>query len=517
MEKQSDLVIQRLQNLRHRLDQVRYAWTVDDYWALLELYVDILPVIVPAERCTIFIIEIGTETICSVLGTGLQKIRIQPPKHESIVGQVMSSGQAVIVNHVDSSSGYHAEIAEQTGFVTQNLVCVPINSLTGHGVTGAIEVLNHRERDFQPEDLAQVTRIARHLSILVESIILNREIIRISSQLNREVERYGLEYFRNIPFVAKSPAMKAIVEQARLVSETPVNVLIHGENGTGKELIARMIHEESKRKDQPFIAVNCAAIPQNLVESEFFGYEKGAFTGADAARRGYFEEASGGTLFLDEIADMPLTVQPKFLRAIQEGEGYRLGGKRLIKYNLRLISATNKSLHAEVEAGRFREDLFFRLFAVEIALPPLRERKEDIAPMAFAFLEDVCRRFEKRMAGFAPDVLNLFESYRWPGNVRQLRREIERMVALTPHGERISTAQCSADLLSRGSASSQPHSRDLLDAPLPEQVDALEIALIREALARSKGNRSRSSELLGISRQGLLKKMARYHLLNERS
>ncbi|GAK53933.1 sigma54 specific transcriptional regulator, Fis family [Candidatus Moduliflexus flocculans] len=513
MEQQTDLVRQRLQSLKHRLEQVRYAWTVDDYWALLELYVDILPVIVPAERCTIFIIEISTEAICSVLGTGLQKIRIEPPKHESIVGQVMSSGQSIIVNDVDSSSGYHAEIAEQTGFITRNLVCVPINSLTGHGVTGAIEVLNRRDGDFQPEDLTQVMRIARHLSILVESIILNREIIRISSQFNRDIERYGQEYFRNIPFIAESPAMKAILEQVRLVSETPVNALIQGENGTGKELIARMIHEESKRKDQPFIAVNCAAIPQNLVESEFFGYEKGAFTGADSARRGYFEEASGGTLFLDEIADMPLNVQPKFLRAIQEGEGYRLGGKRLMKYDLRLISATNKSLQAEVNAGRFREDLFFRLFAVEIALPPLRERKEDIAPMAFAFLEDVCHRFEKRIAGFAPDVLNLFEAYRWPGNVRQLRREIERMVALTPQGERISIAQCSADLSARGSTAQQPRSRDLLDAPLPEQVDALEIALIREALSRSNGNRSRSAELLGISRQGLLKKIARYRLM----
>jgi transcriptional regulator with PAS, ATPase and Fis domain len=399
-----------------------------------------------------------------------------------------------------------------TGFVTRNMVCAPIKSLTGHGVAGAIQVLNRKGRaGFTPDDLARVNEIAGHLSISIESILLNREILRISSQLNREVERFDpTGYFRDIPFVAESPAMKDILNQVHLVSTTPVNVLIQGENGTGKELIAQMIHEESNRREQPFVAVNCASIPETLVESEFFGYEKGAFTGAHQSRRGYFEEANGGTLFLDEVADMPISIQPKFLRAIQEGEGYRLGSNRLIKYDVRIISATNKDLKQEVEASHFREDLFFRLFSVEIYISPLRSRKEDIAPMAFVFLEDVCRRFEKKVAGFSPDVMHLFEAYHWPGNVRQLRKEIERMVVLTPAGEQITMDTCSGDLLKSVISSATTETLGSLRIPLPDQVSSLEISLIQKALKEAKGNRTHAADLLGITRQGLHKKMKRY-------
>jgi len=512
MNTRPDIIRHRLTGLKLRLEQAIHAWTVDDYWALLEFYVDILPVIVPAERCTIFIIEMGTEKICSIIGTGLQKMRIEPPKDKSIAGKVISTGQAMIANDLDKSYGYHTEVDAETGFVTRNMVCAPIKSLTGHGgVTGAIQVLNRKDGTcFTPEDLDKVNDIAGHLSISIESILLNREILRISSQLNREVERFDTGYFRDIPFVAESPAMKDILNQVRLVSATPVNVLIQGENGTGKELIARMIHEESNQRDQPFVAVNCASIPETLVESEFFGYEKGAFTGANTNRRGYFEEASGGALFLDEVADMPMTIQPKFLRAIQEGEGYRLGSNRLIKYDIRIISATNKILKQEVDAGRFRDDLFFRLFSVEIHISPLRERKEDIAPMAFAFLEDVCRRFEKKVAGFSPEVINLLEEYHWPGNVRQLRREIERMVVLTPASEQITLDKCSKELLKSVSSTTVEESPGSLYIPLPDQVESLEVRVIQKALEKTDGNRTRAAELLGITRQGLHKKIKRY-------
>lgn len=511
MKKRPELIRQRLTSLKFRLEQAIHAWTIDDYWALLEFYVDILPVIVPAERCTIFILEMGTEKICSMIGTGLQKMRIEPPKDKSIAGKVISTGQPMIAQDLDRSYGYHTEVDARTGFVTRNMVCAPIKSLTGHGVTGALQVLNRKDRKaFTAEDLDRVNDIAKHLSISIESILLNREIFRISSQLNREVERVDSGYFRDIPFIAESPAMKDILHQVRLVSATPVNVLIQGENGTGKELIARMIHEESNQREQPFVAVNCAAIPENLVESEFFGYEKGAFTGAQTTRRGYFEEASGGTLFLDEVADMPLSIQPKFLRAIQESEGYRLGSNRLITYNLRIISATNKDLKQEVDVTRFREDLFFRLFSVEIHVPPLRERKEDIAPLAFAFLEDVCRRFEKKVAGYSSEVLNLFETAHWPGNVRQLRREIERMVVLTPDGEPITLDKCSKELVKSVSKTVTEASSGSLYLPLPEQIRSLEVSLIHKALQEAGGNRTRAAELLGITRQGLHKKIKRY-------
>jgi transcriptional regulator with GAF, ATPase, and Fis domain len=513
MQTRPDIIRHRLTSLKLRLEQAIHAWTVDDYWALLEFYIDIMPVIVPAERCTIFIIEMGTERICSIVGTGLQKMQIEPPRDKSIVGKVISTGKAVIASDLDTSSGYHTEVDASTGFVTRNMICAPIKSLTGHGVTGAIQVLNRKgAASFTPQELDTVNDIAGHLSISIESLLLNQEIFRISSQLNREVERFDEGYFRDIPFIAESEAMQEVLNQVWLVTATPVNVLIQGENGTGKELIARMIHEESTRRDRPLVAVNCASIPETLVESEFFGYEKGAFTGAHTRRRGYFEEASGGTLFLDEVADMPMSIQPKFLRAIQEGEGYRLGSNKLITYDVRIISATNKDLKREVETGRFREDLFFRLFSVEIHIPPLRERQEDIAPLAFVFLEDVCKRFDKKVAGFSSDVINLFEAYAWPGNVRQLQREVERMVVLTPTGDRIMPDACSQDLVKSAEEASSSGLPPSLQISLPVQVQQLEIRLIKKALKETGGNRTRTAELLGITRQGLHKKMNRFQL-----
>ncbi|MBF0101748.1 MAG: sigma-54-dependent Fis family transcriptional regulator [Desulfobacterales bacterium] len=507
---------QRISVLKLQLEQLSNSWTVDNYWALLKLYEKIIPQLMSAERCTFYIIEMGTEKICSIMGTGLEKQAIIPPKEGSIVGQVISSGQAIIANELEQKAGYHTTVDAQTGFVTRNMICAPINRLTGHGVTGAIQVLNRKSNlPFTSEDMLLLTEIANHLSISIESIRLNKEILRISSQLNREVERVDEGYFKDTPFIAENSSMRAVLKQVQMVASTPVNVCILGENGTGKELIARMIHEKSDRATQPFVAVNCASIPDNLMESEFFGYEKGAFTGADKPRKGYFEQAYGGILFLDEIADMPLSIQPKFLRAIQEGEGYRLGSTKVSNYNFRIISATNKDLKKGVESEKFREDLYFRLFSVEISLPPLRERKEEIVPLAMVFLDVVCKQFNKKVAGFSIDVLKLFELFSWPGNVRQLRKEVERLVALTPAGELIKPETCSPSVLDcmKSISSIELHPSMTLHT-LPDQVNALEIRLIQQALEETGNNISKTAKKLGITRQGLYKKLKRYKLFN---
>jgi len=467
-----------------------------------------LPDVTHAERCTPYIIEMGTEAICSIIGTGLEKTRIQAPMSGSIVGKVISTGKTIRANELDKVDGYHTRVDARTGFTTRNMICAPIRSLTGKGVTGAVQILNRQgETIFTREDEALLNEIANHLSISIESILINQEILRISKQVNREVARFGSGYFRDIPFIAESRAIKDVLDQVRMVCAMPVNVYLEGENGTGKELIARLIHEEGDRQEHPFVAVNCASIPENLMESEFFGYEKGAFTGADKSRKGYFEEADGGILFLDEVADMPQHIQPKFLRAIQEGEGYRLGSSRLVPYRMRIISAANRDLRDEVEKGRFREDLFFRLFSVEIRIPPLRERREDILPMAAAFLEDIRRRFKKKVAGYSTEVLNRFETCQWPGNVRQLRREVERVVALTQPGKTITLDKCSPDLQSKEDLSSLPET-----ATLPDRVRDLEVQMILKALGETMGNRSRAARKLGITRQGLYKKIKRYDL-----
>jgi transcriptional regulator with PAS, ATPase and Fis domain len=260
----------------------------------------------------------------------------------------------------------------------------------------------------------------------------------------------------------------------------------------------------------PFIPVNCAAIPENLMESEFFGYEKGAFTGASASRGGYFEEANGGTLFLDEIGDMPMFIQPKFMRAIQEGEGRRLGGNKSIAYDLRIISATNKDLRKEVAGGRFRKDLYYRIFSVEINIPPLHKRREDIVPLAIFFLNKVSKRFNKKVAGYSPNVLRFFEKYPWPGNVRQLLHEIERLVAFTPEGAQVLLKHGSPEILDWKKSCSSTYMDNNSRLSMPDKIKELEIECINDALRQTKGKKLPAAKLLGITRSGLDNKIKRY-------
>jgi transcriptional regulator with GAF, ATPase, and Fis domain len=501
---------ERLNSLKIRLEQVNRTWTINDYESLLKFYVNIVPKIMDAERCSIFIVEPGTDRIWLKAGTGVKEKDIMPPKKGTVVGNAISSGKLIIQNEIDGQSGYHGKVALKTGFITRNLICAPIKSLTEQGVTGAVQVLNKREgKDFSKEDGELLQEVANYLSMAIENILLNQEILQISNLLNREIEQI---WEKDIQFIAESREMQNILNTVRVISSTPVNVLIHGESGSGKEVIARMIHKSSDRRVETFVGINCASIPENLVESEFFGYEKGAFTGAVSSRSGRFEEADEGILFLDEIGDMPLVMQPKFLRAIQEGEGSRLGSNKTVRYDLRIISATNKDLRKEVAGGNFREDLFYRIFSVEIYIPPLRERREDIIPLATLFLNNVSSKFKKKIAGFSPKVLSFFEEYPWPGNVRQLLHEVERLVALTPEGEPISLIHCSQEL------QGWRHSRSIIDfknqpaLSLPVKVRELEIMCINDALLESGGNKLQSSKLLGITRQGLDKKIKRYDI-----
>jgi DNA-binding NtrC family response regulator len=328
--------------------------------------------------------------------------------------------------------------------------------------------------------------------------------------LSEALERRNLK--EEVQLIAESRAMQQVLSTMRSVSRNPVNVHIRGESGTGKEVVARLIHLGSDRADKPFVAVNCASIPENLMESEFFGYEKGAFTGAIASRGGYFEEADGGTLFLDEIGDMPPAIQPKFLRVIQEGEGSRLGSAKPVRYDLRVISASNKDLRQEVTAGRFREDLFYRIFSVEIPVPPLRERREDIVPLTLFFMNKVGKRFNKKLTVPSPELLSLFDDYPWPGNVRQLLHEVEHMVALAPEGQRISLKYCSEELRKGRNAKTLALVESTHNLSLAERVEELEITSIKEALRRTRGNKVQAAKLLGITRQGLDKKIQRYQI-----
>ncbi len=500
--------------LRQRLSQVSSSWSVGEYNSLITFYIRILPKLMGVERCTIFLKEPETDSLVSMYGTGLEKNILEVPLQGSIVGQVLASGTSIVENDLHLKNGYHLLADEQTGFESRNTLCTPITSVAGNGILGVVQLLNTRKNEpFDSQQQLELEEIAGYLSISIESFLLNKKIIRIAEAFDNEVSRLEFDAVREGDFIAESPGMREVLNLVLVLRDTPVNVLIQGENGTGKELVAKMIHENGGEDVRPFVPVNCACLPESLIESEFFGHEKGAFTGADRSRKGRFEEASGGSLFLDEIGEMPIMVQPKFLRAVQEQEGSRLGSNVLIPYDVRLISATNRDLAEEVKKGKFREDLFFRLFSVEVEIPPLRERREDILPLALSFLEDTNRRFKKKVPGFSPDVLALFEEYPWPGNVRQLLKEVERLVALTRDDLFMQVETCSREL--RSFAEVHPieeTQKGKDDFCLPEQVSSLEKQLIHRAMNESGGNKTQAAKLLNITRQGLLKKIKRYQL-----
>jgi DNA-binding NtrC family response regulator len=307
----------------------------------------------------------------------------------------------------------------------------------------------------------------------------------------------------------ESPAMRAFYAQLRPLLQGDLPVLLLGETGVGKECLARILHLSSPRRSGPFVAVNCAAIPGELLEAELFGIAKGVATGV-TERAGRFQQANGGTLLLDEIGDMPLELQAKLLRALQEKEIQPVGGTT-VPVNLRVISATNSDLAQRIEAGRFRRDLYFRVAGFALRVPPLRERREDVPALTDSFLRSFGRETGKNVRGITVKALRALIEYSWPGNVRELEHEVRRLVYLCPEGEALDSTMLSAHLLV-DSASPDDKETPLQSLDLEKNVDALERRVIREALARASGNRTKAAKLLGISRNGLAIKMERFGL-----
>jgi DNA-binding NtrC family response regulator len=297
--------------------------------------------------------------------------------------------------------------------------------------------------------------------------------------------------------LGRTPAMCDITKTINSVKDSESSVLIQGETGTGKEVIARNLHYSGTRRDKPFIPVNCAAIPRELIESELFGYEKGAFTGAVTARIGKFEEAGDGTIFLDEIGELELGVQAKLLRGLQEREIERLGSNKKTKVNFRLISSTNRDLTKEVAAGNFREDLFYRINVVQIDVPPLRERQEDIPLLVSEFVNEFCLR-EKKVLALSEEVMDIFMNYPWPGNIRQLRNVIERAIVLSK-GRTISKNDLAVEFLS--------HRRTTAEVTSVKPLKQLELQAINHALQECSGNKSEAAKKLGISRKTFYKRL----------
>ena len=465
---------------------------------LLRLLVSSAMRLFSASGCSIALVAAEEkELVFPAVGGELEGEEIRLPLGTGVIGWVAQSGQPAIVNDVGADARFFAGVDKKTGFETRSILCVPLRER--NAVIGAIEVLNTAHaHGFDSEDLALLEALA---GVAATAIERTRAVARLRSAnlaLRSDAEsRYDL-------IEGRSTSMLDAIETLRAAAPTRSTVLLLGESGVGKEVLARAIHRWSDRADGPFIAVNCTALTAELLESELFGHERGAFTGALTQKRGRFELAQGGTIFLDEIGDLDPKLQVKLLRALQEREFQRVGGTRDIRVDVRVLAATNRDLHHAMLEKTFREDLYYRLAVVSVRVPSLRERREDIALLAEDLLARFGRELGKAQLSFTPDALERLGGGDWPGNVRQLSNTIERAAVLAK-----STQIRAMDLAMDGGRSVPPtNASDPLDTlPLSEAVEGYKTRRVRQALAQTGGNQSRAAELLGVRQSNLSRLM----------
>ena len=371
---------------------------------------------------------------------------------------------------------------------------IPVIVLTGHGsIDTAVDAMRNGAYDFLTKPLS-----LDRLSLIVKRALAGRELEIRHSSLQQELDAKAS--FESI--IGKSAEMQRIFQMVRKVADSKASVLITGESGTGKELIANALHNLSPRKNHPFIKVHCAALSETLLESELFGHEKGAFTGAAARKRGRFELANTGTIFLDEIGEINQNVQIKILRVLQDKRFERVGGEDTLEVDVRVIAATNRNLEEEIAQGRFREDLFYRLNVVHIQVPPLRDRKDDIPLMLNAFLDEFNRENNKSITGFDARSRSALYKYDWPGNIRQLRNCVESAVVMCS-GNEITLEDLPPTV--RGAAES-----NVIQVPVGISMAEAEKIIIQQNLASNQGNKSKTADILGIGRKTLHRKLEEY-------
>lgn len=379
--------------------------------------------------------------------------------------------------------------------IKESLPELPVVVMSGHGnIDTAVKAVRLGAYDFIEKPLS-----LDKLSLTIKNALERRRLEEENQDLRQRFEARQ-------EIIGNSPRILALKEEIKRAGPTNGRVLIFGENGTGKELVARAIHRLSLRSDGPFVTVNCAAIPEELIESELFGHEKGSFTGATSMRKGKFEQADGGTLFLDEVADMSLFTQAKVLRALQEQEIQRVGGARTIKVDVRVIAATNKALEDEIKAGRFREDLYYRLNVIPFNVPPLRERPEDIPLLVDYFIKEYASEYGGRGKQVSPEAMRLFVGYPWPGNIREMKNIIERLVIMTP-GDTITESDVPAPIRQAAPANFSVYGYGGTMS-LREARAAFEREFITAKLRENGWNISRTAEILQIERSNLHRKIA---------
>ncbi|WP_038041880.1 sigma-54 interaction domain-containing protein [Thermodesulfobacterium hveragerdense] len=463
-------------------------------------------------RGTVTLFDPAVNELRIVVAYGLTEEQIKRGRYkigEGIVGKVFESGQPMIVPNIGEEIMFLNKTGARVKKDKISFLCVPIK--LGDEIFGVLSV----DRIFDLNtDFSEDLRILEILATLFAQIIKIYNLLYEEKKKREFFEKEVKKKYQFYNLVYSSEQMRQIIKICEKISSTKAPVLIQGESGTGKELIAKAIHFNSDRADKPFIAINCAAIPENLLEAELFGYEKGAFTGAFTSKPGKFELANGGTLFLDEIGDLPLSLQAKLLRVLQEHTFERLGGTKSIKVDFRLISATHKNLKELISQGKFREDLYFRINVVNIYIPPLRERKEDIVLLIEHFLNQLNHKYQKSVK-LSKEVLKIFLEYPWPGNVRELENTLESMVILSDDDDLITPEHLPE--VFKSCQISQPkvdvQESSLQAINLKQQIEEEEKQRIISALKACKFNQTQAAKLLGMTRRQLNYRLHKYGII----
>jgi Nif-specific regulatory protein len=475
--------------------------------ALLDLIANEATKLLEAERASLFLLDRERGELWSKIALGSQEIRFDA--RLGIAGAVALSGETINVEDAHRDSRFYKEIDLRSGYMTRSLLAMPLRNHEGE-IIGTFEVLNKKTGRFNQEDEEILKALAAQAAIAIETAQLVEEMKRHRDQLQEENTQLWNQVesrFSTQNIIGSSEKIHAVLKLIDQISNSPVNVLITGESGTGKELAAKAIHYKSPRARKPFVALNCAAIPESLVESELFGIERGVATGVER-RLGKFEAANGGTLFLDEIGDLSLTAQAKLLRVLQERVVEHVGGRKLIPVDVRILSATNKHLESEIRKGTFREDLYYRLKVIHIQMPALREIREDIPALANHLLANYCREMKKEPMHLDPQASSACMDYSWPGNFRELENEMKRLV-LSVSRNTVALVDLSEAIRRTGAAAAPSLSTPRL---LKDVVSELEKRMIQEALQQSRQNQLHAAKVLGLSRHGLIKKMKRYNI-----
>jgi transcriptional regulator with GAF, ATPase, and Fis domain len=425
----------------------------------------------------------------------------------SVFRKVVQERAAVLAADARKDVG---ETASIMGAQIHSTIGVPL--WQGEDIVGVLQVDNREGTGvFRERDLDVAALLAQSASQAFSHARLYQRL-RIAEERERKENAYlkkREQTRREGSIIGDAASMRRLFEQLRKVVNTRVTVLVEGETGTGKELIASSVHYWSDRKEKLFVAQNCAAMPENLLESELFGHKKGSFTGATEDKKGLFELADGGTLFLDEVGEMPLNLQAKLLRALQEGEIRPVGHSKTIKVDTRIVAATNRDLEKEVAEGRFREDLFYRLKVFPIRVPPLRERSEDVPLLAAHFLRKYCQDFGRAVTGFSQQAMEMLQAYKWPGNVRELENEVQRLVIQVDDEEFVQPEHLSPKIRQSDNVLERMHPTK---GTLREMMDQVEKWMLIEALKEHGNNKSQTAKTLGITREGLHKKLKGFGL-----